>query len=533
MPFIMQPLSGQSFIGFARSQSTGPVQRCVNPATATELPTDFFQATPADVEHACGLAQAAAPVLAALGGKQKAAFLRGIASRIETATPDLVARATQETALPEARCQGEIGRTIGQLRLFADLVEAGDWIDARIETANPDRKPLPKPDHRSMLRPLGPVAVFCASNFPFAYSVAGGDTASAFAAGCPVIVMAHHAHSGTAEIMGGLIVEAVRASGLPEGTFSMLMGSGRIIGQQLAKHPVMRAIGFTGSRAGGRALMDTAAARPVPIPVYAEMSSINPVVLLEGALASRGDAIATGLVGSCTLGVGQFCTQPGLVILERTPAAEAFVAKFSQLFTEAAEGTMLTAGIHQAYTQGVTARTARPGVKVLARGTASGQPNRATPTLFATDAKTFVADGGLQDEIFGPSSLVVWCENAQERTQVVAALHGSLTATIHATDAELAANASLIAQLEAMAGRVVVNGFPTGVEVSHAIVHGGPYPSLSDGRTTSVGSNAIYRFTRLVCYQSFPDAALPAELQVANPLGISRLVNGVRQTGSV
>lgn len=529
----MQPLSGQSFIGFARSQSTGPSQRCVNPATATELPTDFFQATSANVEQACRLAQAAAPVLAALGGKQKAAFLRAIASRIEAATPDLVARATQETALPEARCQGEIGRTIGQLRLFADLVEAGDWIDARIETANPDRKPLPRPDHRSMLRPLGPVGVFCASNFPFAYSVAGGDTASAFAAGCPVIVMAHHAHCGTAEIMGGLVVEAVRASGLPEGTFSMLMGSGRIIGQQLAKHPVLRAIGFTGSRTGGRALMDTAAARAVPIPVYAEMSSVNPVVLLEGALASRGDAIATGLVASCTLGVGQFCTQPGLIILERTAAAEAFVTKLGQLFTEAAEGTMLTAGIHQAYAQGVTARTARPGVHVLARGPASGQPNRATPTLFAADAKTFVADSSLQDEIFGPSSLVIWCEDAKDRTQVVTALHGSLTATIHATDAEVVANTALIVQLEAMAGRVVVNGFPTGVEVSHAIVHGGPYPSLSDGRTTSVGSNAIYRFTRLVCYQNFPDAALPAELQGANPLGIARLVDGVRQTGSV
>jgi alpha-ketoglutaric semialdehyde dehydrogenase len=530
---MMQPLSGQSFIGFARSQSTGPSQRCVNPATATELPTAFFQASSADVEQACSLALAAAPVLAALVGTQKAAFLRAIVSRIEAATPDLVARATQETALPEARCQGEIGRTMSQLRLFADLVETGDWLDARIETANPDRKPLPKPDHRSMLRPLGPVAVFCASNFPFAYSVAGGDTASAFAAGCPVIVMAHHAHTGTAEIMGGLVADAVRASGLPEGTFSMLMGSGRVIGQQLAKHPAIRAIGFTGSRAGGRSLMDTAAARPVPIPVYAEMSSVNPVVLLEGAIASRADAIAMGLVGSCTLGVGQFCTQPGIVVLERTAAAKAFVERFSQLFTEAAEGTMLTAGIHQAYTQGIAARTGRVGVTVLARGPSSGQPNRATPTLFAADAKAFVADAGLQEEIFGPSSLIVWCENAREREQVVAALHGSLTATIHATDAELAANTALIAQLEAIAGRVVVNGFPTGVEVSHAIVHGGPYPSLSDGRTTSVGSNAIYRFTRLVCYQNFPDAALPAELQGANPLGISRLVNGVRQSGSV
>ena len=530
---MMQSLSGQSFIGFARSQSTGPSQRCVNPATSTELPTDFFQASSADVEQACRLALTAAPVLAALAGTQKAAFLRAIVSRIEAATPDLVARATQETALPEARCQGEIGRTISQLRLFADLVEAGDWLDARIETANPDRKPLPKPDHRSMLRPLGPVAVFCASNFPFAYSVAGGDTASAFAAGCPVIVMAHHAHTGTAEIMGGLVADAVRASGLPEGTFSMLMGSGRVVGQQLARHPAIRAIGFTGSRAGGRALMDTAAARPVPIPVYAEMSSVNPVVLLEGAIASRADAIAMGLVGSCTLGVGQFCTQPGIVILERTAAAKAFVERFSQLFTEAAEGTMLTAGIHQAYTQGIAARTGHAGVTVLARGPSSGQPNRATPTLFAADAKAFVADAGLQEEIFGPSSLIVWCENARDREQVVAALHGSLTATIHATDAELAANTALIAQLEAIAGRVVVNGFPTGVEVSHAIVHGGPYPSLSDGRTTSVGSNAIYRFTRLVCYQNFPDAALPAELQEANPLGISRLVNGVRQSGSV
>jgi NADP-dependent aldehyde dehydrogenase len=279
--------------------------------------------------------------------------------------------------------------------------------------------------------------------------------------------------------------------------------------------------------------MDTAAARPVPIPVYAEMSSVNPVVLLEGAIASRADAIAMGLVGSCTLGVGQFCTQPGIVILERTAAARAFVERFSQLFAEAAEGTMLTAGIHQAYTQGVAARTGHAGVTVLARGPSSGQPNRATPTLFAVDAKAFVADAGLQEEIFGPSSLIVWCENAREREQVVAALHGSLTATIHATDAELAANTALIAQLEAVVGRVVVNGFPTGVEVSHAIVHGGPYPSLSDGRTTSVGSNAIYRFTRLVCYQNFPDAALPAELQGANPLGISRLVNGVRQSGSV
>ena len=263
------------------------------------------------------------------------------------------------------------------------------------------------------------------------------------------------------------------------------------------------------------------------------MSSVNPVVLLEGALATRGEAIATGLLGSCTLGVGQFCTQPGLIILTRSTAAEAFVSKLSTLFTECADGVMLTAGIHQAYQKGVAARTAQAGVKVIAQGKSSGQPNRAVATLFSTEAKTFVADASLQEEIFGPSSLVIWCADAREVDAVLGALHGNLTATVHGTDAELGQHAALIARLEAVAGRVVINGFPTGVEVSHAIVHGGPYPSLSDGRTTSVGSNAIYRFTRLVCFQNYPDAALPAELRNANPLGLSRLVNGTRSNAAL
>ena len=279
--------------------------------------------------------------------------------------------------------------------------------------------------------------------------------------------------------------------------------------------------------------MDTAAARAMPIPVYAEMSSVNPIVLLEGALATRGEAIATGLLGSCTLGVGQFCTQPGLIAVIRSTAAEAFAAKLSTLFSEAADGVMLTAGIHQAYQKGVTARSAQAGVKLLAQGKSSGQPNRGVAALFATEAKTFVADASLQEEIFGPSSLIIWCQDQREVDAVIGALHGNLTATLHGTEAELLANASLLAKLEAIAGRVVINGFPTGVEVSHAIVHGGPYPSLSDGRTTSVGSNAIYRFTRLTCYQTFPDAALPAELQNANPLGLSRLVNGARSSAAL
>ena len=519
-------LTGLSFLGFARGQQGGVTFTGINPATAVPLEPAFHTASFAEVDHAAKLAGKAAPILAAQSGKAKALFLRDIASRIETSAPVLAARAQLETALPEARCLGEIGRTVGQLRLFADLVEKGDWVDARIETANPDRKPVPKPDHRSMCRALGPVAVFCASNFPFAYSVAGGDTASALAAGCPVIVVAHPAHPGTAELMGSLIIDAVRSAGLPEGTFSMLVGDGRTIGQHLARAPEIRAIGFTGSRVGGRALMDIAAARTQPIPVYAEMSSVNPVVLLEGALTSRGDAIVTGLLGSCTLGVGQFCTQPGLILLTRSPVAEAFATKLAEAFKGAAEGVMLHAGIAKAYQSGLAARIAHKGVQVLARAAHSGQPNRAEPALLAVGAKEFLADPALQGEIFGPCSLVVWCDSASQLREVLAGLEGNLTATLHATDAELAANADLVAQLAELAGRVVLNGFPTGVEVSHAIVHGGPYPSLSDGRSTSVGSNAIYRFTRLVCFQSFTDSALPAELQTSNPLGILRKVDG-------
>ena len=529
----MAALTGLSYLGFARGLEGGRTGQAFNCSFWNELPEIFHSATNEDVATALKLATQAVPKLAALSGKAKAAFLREIAQRIEAATPQLSARAQQETSLPEPRCLGEIGRTMGQLRLFADLVERGEWVDARLETAQPDRKPLPKPDHRSMCRPLGPVAVFCASNFPFAYSVAGGDTASAFAAGNPVIVMAHHAHPGTAEIMGGLIVEAVRACGLPEGTFSMLQGDGKIVGQALAKHPALRAIGFTGSRSGGRALMDTAAEREIPIPVYAEMSSVNPVVLLEGALAARGEAMATGLGASCTLGVGQFCTQPGLILMVKTPAAEAFAGHLATQFRNAPEGVMLTPPIQKAFVTALAARETRGGIQAYAHGKGSGKPGRALPTLLAVGAKTFLSDSKLQGELFGPSSLIVWCDDLGQLQKVLSSLEGNLTATLHGTDEEILAHGELIAQLEALAGRVVLNGYPTGVEVSHAMVHGGPYPSLSDGRSTSVGSNAIYRFTRLVCYQNYLDAALPEELRNANPLGLLRLVNGVRTSEKV
>jgi NADP-dependent aldehyde dehydrogenase len=504
----------------------------MNPALAQPLEPVFHTCSLAEVDEAARLAAQAAPVLASYSGAKKAQLLRKIAQNIEGATAALAARAQLETALPEARCQGEIGRTMGQLKLFADLLEKGEWVDARIETAQPDRKPVPKPDHRSMCRPLGPVAVFCASNFPFAYSVAGGDTASALAAGCPVIVVAHTAHPGTAELMASLVVAAVQELGFPIGTFSMVVGDGRIVGQHLAKHPALRAIGFTGSRAGGKALMDTAAARPVPIPVYAEMSSVNPVVLLEGALASRGDAMVTGLFGSCTLGVGQFCTQPGIILLVRSQTSEAFVEKLSAQFRAATEGVMLTAGIQQNYQRELKARSQKASVTVCQSSQVPGE-GRVLPALLTVTANTFLTQHHLQAELFGPASLVVWCDDLAQVKQVISTLEGSLTATLHGTTEEIAQQSELLAQLETLAGRVILNGYPTGVEVSHAIVHGGPYPSLSDGRTTSVGSNAIYRFTRLVCYQSYLDAALPVELQNANPLKIARLVNGQRTTEPV
>ena len=522
-------LSGLSLIGFSTGTAGGKTFRAVNPATGESPAPDFHMASAAETGRAAALAAEAAPELAALSGKEKGRFLRAIAAKIESNVPELAERAHLETGLPLARCQGELGRTTGQLRLFAGLVEEGSWTDSRIELAQPDRKPVPKVDHRSMYRAMGPVVVFCASNFPFAFSVAGGDTASAFAAGCPVIVKAHHAHPGAAELIGALIIEAVRECGLPEGTFSLLFGEGREVGSLLVKHPAVKAVGFTGSRSGGRALMDQAAARPEPIPVYAEMSSLNPVFFFSGALESRFAALVEGLHGSMTMGVGQFCTNPGLLVLRKSAITEKFVAELAAKLAATAEGVMLNPTIHAAYGKGVSDRLAHPGVKLLARGVrARAGACGAEPALFATDLAGFLKDHTLQDEIFGPSSsLIVWVDDEAGFLKVAAALEGNLTATLQATEAEVVANAALVAKLAERAGRVMVNNFPTGVEVSHAIVHGGPYPSLADGgRTTSVGSRAIYRFSRLVCFQSFPDAALPEELRNANPLGLLRMIDG-------
>ena len=519
-------LTGQSLIGFSRGVAGGVWFQAFDPAAAKEIEPAFHSVMAAELETAVRLASAAAPAWAKLTGAGRNRFLRLIADKLDQNAAVLAARAVLETGLPLARCTGEVARTTGQLRLCGETAARGDWLDARIETALPDRKPLPKPDHRSMLRPLGPVVVFGSSNFPFAYSVAGGDTASAFAAGCPVIVKAHPAHPGTGELVGQLIVEAVKECGLPEGTFSLLFDAGFEVGQALVKHPHVKAVGFTGSLKGGRALTDLAAARPEPIPVYAEMGSINPVFFLPGALAERSAAIVDGLHASATVGVGQFCTNPGLIVLQRSAVAEQFVKDLAAKLTGTPESAMLTPGIRKNFVTHTAARAKQAGVTVIAEAQAA-KPCGAAPVWFETEAATFLSNPRLSEEIFGPSSLVVWCRDEADMHEVARHLEGSLTATLHAGATEAAGQGELIALLAAKAGRVILNSYPTGLEVSPAIVHGGPYPATSDGgRSTSVGTRALNRWVRLVCYQNFPDVLLPAELQNANPLGLLRLVNG-------
>ena len=518
-------LQGTSIIGNQRGSGSNSPIYGVTPASGETLQPAYFSASEAEVNQACELAQSAFSKLSALSGKDKAAFLRKVAENIEGIVEELVQRAPAETGLPEPRIRMETGRTCNQLRLFATLVEEGSWVDARIDLANPDRQPIPKPDTRSMLRPVGPVVVFCASNFPLAFSTAGGDTASAFAAGCPVIVKAHHAHPGTAELVGNAVLKAVQECGLPEGTFSLLYGSGRTVGNQLVQHPAVKAVGFTGSRSGGRALFNLASARPEPIPVYAEMSSINPVIILPETLAVNGDTILTGLHGSATLGVGQFCTNPGIVFLPASEDGKAFAKKYAEQMTGSPAGTMLHSGIRDAYEQGLDAQSGNSAVEILTRhsaGAGAGNCNVGT-AVFATTAEDFLANPELAEEIFGPATLLVYYKDNAQVLKLISGMEGQLTATIFGTDSEVAGAGDLVAALEVKAGRLLFNQFPTGVEVCQSMVHGGPYPATTDGRSTSVGTGAILRFARPVCYQNFPQSLLPEELKDGNPLGIRRI----------
>lgn len=501
-----------SRIGFGLGAPGGVTFRAHSTAEGRDLEPEFHSASAAEVERASELAAAAAPILAASSGAERGALLRSIAERLEACATELAARAHAETALPLPRCQGEIGRTCGQVRLFAAEAESGAWADARIELAQPDRQPLPKPDHRSLRRPLGPVVVFGASNFPFAFSTVGGDTAAALAAGNPVLVKAHPAHPGTAALTAECVLEAVRATSFPEGTFSLLFDAGHAVGAQLVQHPAVQAVGFTGSRAGGLALSALAARRPVPIPVFAEMSAVNPIFLLPGALAARGPELAAGLAQSITLGVGQFCTNPGLIVLARSKDGDACVAALAERLSAAPAEPMLTRGIHQAYVEATAARASTPGVRVLARG-AAGPGARAQAQLFTVGLADFRREPALAAEIFGPCSLVVECDEPADLLAFAREMEGSLATCLFCQPEEIEPARPLAEILATRAGRLVFNGYPTGVEVSPAIVHGGPFPATSDGANTSVGSRAMTRFSRLVCWQNCPPELLPRELR--------------------
>jgi alpha-ketoglutaric semialdehyde dehydrogenase len=489
--------------------------------------TDFREATAEEIDHAVDAADAVFPTYRATTAEQKAAFLERIAEEILGLGDALIERAHQETALPAARLIGERGRTVGQLRLFASVLREGSWVEARIDTALPDRQPLPRPDLRRMLFPLGPVAVFGASNFPLAFSVAGGDTASALAAGCPVIVKAHPAHPGTSEMAAQAVQAAAEATGMPAGVFSLLHG-GRDAGMHLVRHPRLQAVGFTGSLTAGRALFDAAAARPRPIPVYAEMGSINPVFVLPGALAERAEKIATGLAQSVTLGVGQFCTNAGLVAGVRSDAFDAFLRQTADAITRTAPGSMLYDGLCRNYAEGIARLAGTDRVHEEGRSATEADPGKAQAAamVFSTDAETFLTEETLSDEVFGPSTLIVACQTAEELSAVAQRLDGQLTVTVHGTTEDFARYGDLLSLLETKAGRLIINGFPTGVEVSPAMQHGGPYPATTDSRSTSVGTAAIGRFARPVCYQDFPQSLLPVELRDDNPRGLLRLVDG-------
>ncbi|HZR64727.1 MAG TPA: aldehyde dehydrogenase (NADP(+)) [Terriglobales bacterium] len=523
----MVKLSGKSIIGSREGTEASTKFRAHNPKTGSQLDPEFSSATAEDVNRAAELAHAAFQNYSRSSGREKGKFLRQIASNIETVTSELVERAELETALPKPRLQSETARTCNQLRLFAQLVEEGSWLMARIDRPDPDRKPLPKPDIRSLLRPLGPVVVFGASNFPLAFSVAGGDTASALAGGNPVIVKGHSAHPGTSEIVGRAVREAVRQCNLPEGVFSLLFGGGNEVGAALMKHPLVKAGGFTGSRTAGKILMNVAASRPEPIPFYAEMSSTNPVFILPGALREDGQKIAAGLHASFTLGAGQFCTKPGMVFVSEGPDASRFSDSLRQAVIGSAPFHLLTDVIRASYGNGIGNRRTKSNLRLIAEATSAKASDLAVDAvLFETDAQSFLKDPELAGEIFGPSTLLVRHSRREEVLQIARELEGHLTATIHGTESDLRDFSDLVAILEQKVGRLVFNGFPTGVEVSHAMVHGGPFPATSDGRSTSVGTQAIYRFCRPVCFQGFPDSALPDELKDENPLGIWRMIDG-------
>ncbi len=482
---------------FASSPATGPSH-------------SFSKGTPALVDQAVKAAEEAFETYAYSSREERAAFLDAIAEEIDARGDAITEIGSQETGLPEARLIGERGRTVGQLRLFAAHIRKGDYLDRRHDEALPDRKPLPRPDLKMVQRPIGPVAVFGASNFPLAFSTAGGDTAAALAAGCPVVVKAHDAHPGTGEIVASAIDAAIKRCGVHPGVFSLVHGGSRDVGQALVQHPLIKAVGFTGSLGGGRALFDLCAQRPEPIPFFGELGSVNPMFMLPEAVATRGEAIAKGWVASLTMGAGQFCTNPGIVVLLKGADADKYVETATEALSAVGPQTMLTNGIADAYRKGATRIAGTEGVRSLLTSTCDLR--NATPYLFQTTAKDWLDNHVLGEEVFGPLGLIVIADSEDEMVAMARSLSGQLTASIHVADGDEPVAKRLMPILERKAGRVLANGFPTGVEVADSMVHGGPYPASTNFGATSVGTLSIRRFLRPVCFQDIPASLLPIDL---------------------
>ena len=526
----MPQILGHNFINGSRSAAGTVIVHSVDASTGENLPYDFYQATVEEVDAAANAAASAYPVYRTLSAERRAQFLDAIAEQIDALDDDFIATVCRETALPTARIQGERGRVTGQMRLFAKVLRRGDFYGARIDLPLPERKPAPRPDLRQYRIGVGPVGVFGASNFPLAFSTAGGDTASALAAGCPVVFKAHSGHMATAELVAEAILRAADKTDMPKGVFNMIYGGG--VGEWLVKRPAIQAVGFTGSLKGGRALCNMAAARPQPIPVFAEMSSINPVIVLPQALGLRGERIASELAASIVQGCGQFCTNPGLIIGLSSPTFTEFQKRLAGQINDQPPQTMLNIGTLGSYSRGLKALHAHAGITHLAGSEQQG--DQAHPQLFKADVSLLLdGDELLQEEVFGPTSIVVEVADQSQLNQALRSLHGQLTATLLVDGDDLQRFSELTALLEQKVGRILINGYPTGVEVVDSMVHGGPYPATSDARGTSVGTLAIDRYLRPVCFQNYPDSALPDALKNANPLGIQRLVDGVATTSAI
>ena len=521
-------LHGQNFVGSKLSADGSKVINAENPVNGETLTGDFIEATESEINKSCELAKDAFEIYRNKSGKERAAFLRKIAEKVMDLGDELVERAMEETGLPEGRIRGERGRTCGQLNLFADVAEEGSWVNARIDQAIPNREPLPKPDVRYMERAIGPVAVFGASNFPLAFSTAGGDTASALAAGCSVVLKAHPAHPGTAELVASAAISAAKECDMPEGIISMVHGLSHNVGQTLVEHPAIKAVGFTGSIPGGRAIFDIAARRPEPIPVYAEMGSSNPVFILPQALQTKMADITSGMSGSICLGAGQFCTNPGMTILLESAESEELISKLADALSNSPAGTMVHSSIKNGYEKELNAKLEASGVELVARSSATtdNPATAAQPTLFRTSYANYKNNPELNKEVFGPCTFVITCKDKAELVEFIEGLEGHLTSTVHGDGTDFETYGDLLNLLEKKAGRLIINQYPTGVEICASMLHGGPYPASTDSRTTSVGTAAIHRYARPVCYQNFPQSLLPEELKDSNPLDVRQMING-------